>query len=88
MKVVKVSALWCSSCLVMNKVWKKVQDIYHFSVLEVDYDFDEEAVKKYNVGDILPVFIFFEGDKELFRTVGEISQEEMIKLIEENGGKL
>ncbi len=88
MRVVKVSALWCSSCLVMNKVWKKVQEIYNFPVLEVDYDFDEELVKKYDVGDTLPVFIFFNNEEELFRTVGEVSQEEMLKLIEENGGGL
>ena len=29
-------------------------------------DSDEDEVKKYNVGNVLPVFIFFDGDKEIY----------------------
>ena len=65
MRVVKINALWCSACLVMNKVWKKIEDKYNFEVLQLDYDMDEEEVEKYNVGEVLPVFIFFDGDNNL-----------------------
>ena len=29
MRVVKINALWCSACLAMNKVWKKIEDKYN-----------------------------------------------------------
>ena len=58
MKVVKITAMWCSACLIMNKVWSKVKDNFDFEIEELDYDLDEEEVEKYNVGKVLPVFIF------------------------------
>ncbi|MCI5789289.1 MAG: thioredoxin family protein [Tenericutes bacterium] len=85
MRVVKINALWCSACLVMNKVWKKIEDKYNFEVLQLDYDMDEEEVEKYNVGEVLPVFIFFDGDKEILRVTGEKSEKEFLELIKRLG---
>ena len=85
MRVVKINALWCSACLVMNKVWKKIEDKYNFEVLHLDYDMDEEEVEKYNVGEVLPVFIFFDGDKEILRVTGEKSEKEFLELIKRLG---
>ena len=85
MRVVKINALWCSACLVMNKVWKKIEDKYNFEVLQLDYDMDEEEVEKYNVGEVLPVFIFFDGDKEILRVIGEKSEKEFLELIKRLG---
>lgn len=85
MRVVKVNAIWCSGCLIMNKVWKNILNKYDIETVELDYDMDEEEVMKYNPGNILPVFIFFEGDKEILRIRGEIKENEMIKKIKEVG---
>ena len=82
LKVIKINAVWCSGCLVMNKVWKKVNEKFLFDTIDLDYDIDEEEVLKYNPGNILPIFIFFNGDRELFRIVGEVSESEMIEKIE------
>lgn len=85
MKIVKISAIWCGGCLVMNKVWKQLKELYDFDFVELDYDMDEEKVSKYDPGNILPVFIFFDGDKEIDRIHGEFSLEEIKKKIEEVG---
>lgn len=85
MRVVKINALWCSACLVMNKVWKKIEDKYNFEVLQLDYDMNEEEVEKYNVGEVLPVFIFFDGDKEVLRVTGEKNEKEFLELIKRLG---
>ena len=85
MKVIKINAIWCSGCLVMNKVWKKIISNYKFDVVELDYDMDEYEVKKYNPGDILPIFIFFDEDKEIGRIVGEKNEKEFIKLMMDMG---
>ena len=57
----------------------------NIETINLDYDMDEDEVKKYNVGDILPVFIFYKDDKEVKRIVGETSEEELLKIIEEVG---
>jgi len=83
MKVVKINAIWCSACLVMNNNWNKVLKEKDIETISLDYDVDEDEVKKYNVGDVLPVFIFFDGDKEIYRFSGEKSYKELISLVEE-----
>ena len=62
MKIVKISAIWCGGCLVMNKVWEKLKNNYSFDSIELDYDMDEEEVSNYNPGDILPVFIVYSDE--------------------------
>ena len=86
MKAVKISAIWCGGCLVMNKVWKKLKDNFDFEFIELYYDMDEEEVKRYNPGEILPVFIFYKDDNELFRVTGELSYDEMVEKIKKVGG--
>ena len=36
MKVIKITAIWCGSCLIMNKIWKKYEDKYETVSLDVD----------------------------------------------------
>ena len=85
MKVIKIGAIWCGGCLVMNKIWKELTSKYNFSYEELDYDMDEEEVKKYDVGKTLPVFIVLDNDKEVDRIVGEVSLEEFEKKLKEVG---
>lgn len=81
MKVVKISSLGCPSCIVMNKVFNTLKEKYSFEVEEYDYDFDD--IEKYNVGKILPVFIFYKNDVEINRLCGEHKVEEFIKILGE-----
>lgn len=75
MKVIKITALWCSSCLIMNNRWNELLKEKNIETVSLDYDFDD--IEKYNVGDILPVFIFLKDDKEIKRLVGEHSVKEL-----------
>ena len=85
MKIVKISAIWCGAWLIMNKVWGKLKENYEFEDVELDYDMDEEEVEKYNPGDILPVFIVYDGDKEILRMTGEFKVEDIVEKIREVG---
>ena len=88
MKVIKINAIWCSACLVMNKVWNEIEKEKNIEIINLDYDMDEEEVKKYNPEDILPVMIFTDDNgKELKRLTGEVKKEKIIDLIEELGEK-
>ena len=84
MKVVKITAIWCTSCIIMNKVWKQIEEKYHIETISYDLDMDEEIVESYNIGDKLPVFIFMNEDEELFRIIGEKSLEEVEAIMKEH----
>ena len=85
MKLIKIGAIWCSGCLVMNKVWNKLIKEYNFSYETYDIDMDEDEVEKYNVGEKLPVFIVMENDKEIKRFIGEYSYSDMVNNLREVG---
>ncbi len=84
MKIIKVGALWCSACLITNKALDKIiKENKDIELVTLDYDFDEEIVKKYNVGNVLPVLIFEKDDKEILRLSGEKTYEEIVKAVGE-----
>lgn len=85
MKVIKINAIWCSGCLIMNKIWKNILKSHDIDTINLDYDLDEDEVKKYNVGDVLPVLIFYKDGKEVVRVVGEKTEDELLKIIDEVG---
>lgn len=85
MKFIKINAVWCGACIVTNKVWKEVKKDYpDIEIEELDLDFDEEEVKKYNVGDTLPVVIFMKDNQEVERLIGEKTKEEIYDFVERN----
>lgn len=82
MKVIKIGAMWCPGCIVMHKVWDKINKEYpNIEVKSLDLDMDEEEVKKYNIGDTLPVTIFYKDDIELERLIGEKKFEDIESVI-------
>jgi len=83
MKIVRITAMWCMSCLSMKKTWNKALKNYpDIEVIDLDYDFNEEEVKKYNVGKTLPELIIFNDGIEIERIIGEKSFKEMQKILE------
>lgn len=84
MKIIRISAIWCPSCLAMNKIWKQITSEYSdVEIIKYDYDIDEDMVKKYNIGTVLPVIIFLDdNNEEVNRLVGETSYNDIVKLIE------
>lgn len=82
MKIVRVSAVWCGGCLVMNKIWNEVINEYpDIEIIKYDYDMDNDVVKELNVGDILPVTIFYSNDQEVTRLIGEKNKKSIIDVI-------
>ena len=77
-KLIIISAVWCPSCLILKKHLKKLKEEYGLDYQMLDYDLDEDEVKKYNVNDKLPVIIY--EDKRL---IGEKSYDEIISFLKE-----
>lgn len=82
MKLIKFSALWCPSCLIMNGRVNKIVDEYNLEYIEYDYDIDGAKVEEYKVGEILPVIIIENNGKEVIRIIGEKSEKELKRILE------
>lgn len=75
MKLVKITSLGCSSCIIVNNTLDKILKNYDIEVINVDYDFDDY---EYEVGKTLPVLIFLDDSKnEVSRLVGEVGYEKI-----------
>ncbi len=82
MKIVKISAVWCPSCLVMRPRFTEIEKKYpNIEFVSLDIDFDED-VSIYNPGHVLPVIILFINNNEVARLVGEHKVEEISKMVE------
>ena len=83
MQIIKIGAVWCPGCLVMNKVWNNILMNNDLDIMELDYDMDSDEVSKYDVGQVLPVVIFVDKDgNELERLVGEQKSDKIIEVID------
>lgn len=82
MKIVRISAIWCTSCILTTKDFNEIKEKYKdIEYIELDYDTDE--IDEYNVEDILPVIIVYKDNKEITRITGEKRFKEIDKVIEE-----
>jgi len=89
MKLIKITAIWCMSCILMNETLKKVEKEKEkkYETVDYDFDFDAEEVKPYDVGTILPVYILLDDNgNELGRSVGEKNKKELIEFFTSHGG--
>ena len=88
MKLVKITASWCMSCILMNEVLKDVEKKYNINYDSINYDYDlnSDDINNYNVDKILPVYIKLDdNDKEVGRLVGEHSKKELIEFLNKDG---
>ena len=83
MKIIKIGALWCPACIITNNHLDKIKENYKVDIENLDFDFDEEEVSKYDVGEILPVLIFIKDNKEVNRLIGEKTYKDIEEVLEE-----
>jgi len=89
MKVLKFGAVWCPGCLVMKPRWQEIESENPWVKTEYyDFDTDKEMVNKYQIDNILPVFVFLDNNSnEFLRLNGEVPKEELVRIITENKDK-
>ena len=76
MKVIRISAVWCSSCLIMKSRLNEVASDMNIEIEDLDFDMDADRVDAYNIGDVLPVFIYKNK-----RMQGEHTKDEIRKFL-------
>lgn len=83
MKIITINSMWCPACIVMHKVWNKIKEEYNdIEFINYDYDLDEEIIKTFNPGDILPITIFIVDDVEVFRLNGEKTIDDIKEIVD------
>lgn len=83
MKVININAIWCPSCISMHSIWEEIkEEVPDLEIEDIDYDIDEDIVKQYKPGKVLPVSILFKDEMEETRIIGEKTKEEILKIIE------
>ena len=83
MKLIKITAVWCLSCILMNdRINNVLEEINDLELIELDYDDDEEMVEKNNIGKTLPVLILLDNDKEIGRCIGEKTEKELKEFLD------
>jgi len=89
MKILKFGAEWCSGCIIMKPRWQEIEKEYpELDTKYYDFDVDKDQIEKYEINDILPVFIFLDkDDKEIIRLDGEVDKVKLIEIINENKEK-
>ncbi len=73
----------------MKPRWKEIETENSWLQTEYhDFDQDKEIVGKYNITNVLPVFIFLDkNDNEFLRLDGEIEKDKLIEIINQNKEK-
>lgn len=78
MEFIRISAVWCSSCIITYKDWNTLKENYSdYEYIEYDYDMDTDMIEKYNIGSTIPVIIALRDGKEVGRIIGEKRYKEL-----------
>ena len=82
LRAVRISAIWCMSCLVMRPRYDELLNANAIPLTDFDFDKDQDVIARFKVGKVLPVVILFEDDVEITRIIGERNRKELAKLLE------
>ena len=84
MKLIKITAVWCLSCILMNeRIDNVLEEVDDLELISLDYDDDEDKIEGYKIGKILPVLIRLDKDNnEIGRSVGEKTEKELREFLE------
>lgn len=82
MKIIRIEAVWCSSCLIMKSRMQELTKEKEIEWVSVDYDDAEALLKKYQITDeVLPIYI--REDKK-YVLVGEKNKKEILEFLKES----
>lgn len=77
--LIDFSTKWCVPCKKMKPVIQEIQkENLNVKVIHIDADDHQELIKKYQIKGV-PVFMVFKNGKEIFKHVGIISKEALLK---------
>ena len=82
MKIIRIEAVWCSSCLIMKSRMQELTKEKEIEWVSVDYDDAEALLKKYQINDEV-LTIYIREDKK-YVLVGEKNKKEILEFLKES----
>ncbi len=83
MNIRLITAIWCTSCLIMRPRYQQILSEHSdWTFEELDFDTEETVVSELHIGKVLPVAIIEKDQKEWKRIVGEKSLRELRQILE------
>lgn len=81
MKIIRIGAAWCSSCLIMKSRMQEAANGKNIEWISIDYEDAEGVLKEYSIeDDILPIYIRLDNKNIL---IGEKSKKEIQEFLKE-----
>lgn len=81
MTIKRISAVWCSSCIVTYKDFISFKE-EHAELPFFELDYDRDDIQNYHIKNILPVIIFEQEGREVARMEGEYTKKELEAMYE------
>lgn len=82
--VIDFSAEWCGPCKLLSPIFEQVaNEIKDIKFGKVNVDNESELAQKFGIMSV-PTLLFFKNGKNVERTIGFLSKNELIKRIQEN----
>lgn len=80
--LVDFNANWCGPCKMLKPVLEEITEERKFKIVSLNVDDNMELAKEYGIMTI-PCLILFKNGKEVNRSVGLKSKEDIISMMEE-----
>ncbi len=79
MKLLKVSAEWCSPCKQLQKVIDNAGDKIPVEIENIDLDEDSKTAMKYNVRGVPTLILVDDTGNEIKRNVGMMTEDKLLE---------
>lgn len=80
-KIVDFYATWCGPCKVLSKTLEEIKELPDVTIEKVDIEDNPELTEQYKVRSV-PTLVFFKNDEMKATTVGAISKEKLMSIID------
>ena len=80
--LIDFNATWCGPCKMLKPVLEEISEEKSFKIVSVDVDNNMELAKEYGIMTI-PCLILFKDGKEVKRSVGLKTKDDIINMMEE-----
>lgn len=80
--LVDFSATWCGPCQMLKPVLEEISNEREFKIVSIDVDDNMELAREYGIMTI-PCLILFKDGKEIKRSVGLKTKDDIISMMEE-----
>ena len=82
MQIINISVPWAKEYFQSQKLFKELQKSYpEIKFKEYDFDYNRKQINYYQVGPMLPIFLFLDNNQEITRLYRP-TKEDVLKVLQ------